>query len=56
MFKQIELNYNFNDLEPYIDELTMDTHYSKHHAAYTNNLNVALDKLPEFKTYQLRIF
>ncbi|MDI9510158.1 MAG: superoxide dismutase [Clostridiales bacterium] len=53
MFKQIELNYNFNDLEPYIDELTMDTHYSKHHAAYTNNLNVALDKLPEFKNLSI---
>lgn len=49
MFKQIELNYNFNALEPYIDELTMDTHYSKHHAAYTNNLNAALDKLPDLK-------
>lgn len=49
MFKQIELNYNFNALEPYIDELTMNTHYSKHHAAYTNNLNAALDKLPELK-------
>ena len=32
MFKQIELNYNFNALEPHIDELTMNTHYSKHHA------------------------
>jgi len=49
MFKHIELNYNFNALEPYIDELTMNTHYSKHHAAYTNNLNAALDKLPELK-------
>lgn len=49
MFKQIELKYNFNSLEPYIDELTMNTHYSKHHAAYTNNLNGALEKLPEIK-------
>ena len=47
MFKQIELNYNFNALEPHIDELTMVTHYSKHHAAYTNNLNAALEKAPE---------
>ena len=31
----------------------MDTHYSKHHAAYTNNLNVALDKLPEFKNLSI---
>lgn len=49
MFKQIELNYNFNALEPHIDELTMITHYSKHHAAYTNNLNGAIEKLPMFK-------
>jgi len=49
MFKQIELNYDFNALEPYIDELTMNTHYSKHHAAYTNNLNAALDKLPDLQ-------
>ncbi len=49
MFKQIELNYDFNALEPHIDELTMNTHYSKHHAAYTNNLNAALEKLPQLK-------
>jgi superoxide dismutase, Fe-Mn family len=47
MFKQIELKYNFNALEPHIDELTMVTHYTKHHAAYTNNLNAALEKAPE---------
>ena len=47
MFKQNELNYNFNALEPYIDELTMVTHYTKHHAAYTSNLNAALEKATE---------
>ncbi len=47
MFKQVELNYNYNALEPHIDELTMVTHYTKHHTAYTNNLNAALEKLPE---------
>ena len=47
MFKQIELKYDFNALEPHIDETTMVTHYSKHHAAYTNNLNAALEKVPE---------
>lgn len=46
MFKQVELKYNFNELEPHIDELTMITHYTKHHAAYTNNLNAALEKAP----------
>lgn len=49
MFKQIELNYNFNALEPHIDELTMETHYSKHHVAYTNNLNASMENLDQFK-------
>lgn len=39
MFKQIELNYRFDALEPYIDTTTMETHYQKHHATYTNNFN-----------------
>jgi Fe-Mn family superoxide dismutase len=47
MFKQIELKYELNALEPHIDTLTMETHYGKHHAAYTNNLNNALKELPE---------
>lgn len=50
MFKQVELSYNFNALEPHIDELTMVTHYTKHHATYTNNLNVAVEKAPELAT------
>ncbi len=44
MFEQVKLKYNFNELEPYIDELTMITHYTKHHAAYTNNFNAAVEK------------
>ncbi|NLC17048.1 MAG: superoxide dismutase, partial [Clostridiales bacterium] len=44
MFEQVKLRYNFKDLEPYIDELTMITHYSKHHAAYTKNFNDAVEK------------
>ncbi|NMB02169.1 MAG: superoxide dismutase [Firmicutes bacterium] len=46
MFEQVKLNYDFNALEPHIDELTMQIHYGKHHAAYTNNLNAAIEKLP----------
>jgi Fe-Mn family superoxide dismutase len=49
MFKQIDLKYDFSALEPNIDETTMVTHYSKHHAAYTNNLNAALEKAPELE-------
>lgn len=43
-----DLKYSYNDLEPFIDELTMTIHHSKHHAAYVNNLNAALEKYPEY--------
>ncbi|WP_426348235.1 superoxide dismutase [Alloiococcus sp. CFN-8] len=42
-----ELKYDYNALEPYIDGLTMTIHHSKHHQAYVNNLNAALEKYPE---------
>lgn len=41
MFTQFQLPYAFHALEPHIDALTMETHYSKHHAGYTKNLNDA---------------
>lgn len=44
MFEQVKLKYNYKDLEPHIDELTMITHYGKHHAAYTKNFNDAVTK------------
>ncbi len=44
MFTQVDLSYGFDALEPYIDELTMVTHYTKHHAGYTKNLNAAIEK------------
>lgn len=44
MFEQVKLDYAFADLEPYIDTLTMETHYGKHHATYTANLNAAAQK------------
>jgi superoxide dismutase, Fe-Mn family len=37
------LKYDYKALEPYIDAQTMEIHHSKHHAAYTNNLNLALE-------------
>lgn len=49
MFNKIELKYDFKDLEPNIDEETMYTHYNKHYNVYTENLNNALEHLPEFK-------
>jgi len=44
MFTQFELPYAYDALEPYIDAITMETHYSKHHATYTKNLNEAAEK------------
>jgi Fe-Mn family superoxide dismutase len=46
-FKLPELGYAFNALEPHIDAKTMEIHHGKHHAAYTNNLNAALEKHPD---------
>ena len=37
------LPYDYTALEPHIDEQTMRIHHDKHHAAYVNNLNTALE-------------
>ena len=42
-FKLPDLSYDYNALEPYIDGRTMEIHHSKHHAAYTANLNKAVE-------------
>ncbi len=40
------LPYDFNALEPHIDEQTMRIHHGKHHAGYVSKLNAALEKAP----------
>lgn len=42
------LPYDYNALEPYIDEETMHLHHDKHHQAYVNNLNAAVQSHAEF--------
>ena len=42
-FQLPELPYTYDALEPHFDAMTMEIHHSKHHAAYTNNLNAALE-------------
>jgi superoxide dismutase, Fe-Mn family len=37
------LPYDYNALEPHIDEQTMRLHHDKHHQAYVDNLDAALD-------------
>lgn len=44
MFEQVKLGYASNGLEPQIDATTIETHYGKHHALYTKNLNDAAEK------------
>ncbi len=39
------LPYDYSALEPHIDEQTMRLHHDKHHLAYVNGLNAALEKL-----------
>lgn len=42
-----KLPYEFNALEPHVDARTMEIHHDKHHQAYINNLNAAIEKHPE---------
>ncbi len=48
-FTQKALPYGFGDLEPYIDKMTMEIHYTKHHAGYVKNLNEAVAATPELQ-------
>jgi len=50
--KQLPLPYAYNALEPSVDAKTMEIHYTKHHAAYTKNLNEATSG-PEYASKTL---
>ena len=41
-FELAKLGYDYTALEPHIDARTMEIHHTKHHAAYTSNLNAAI--------------
>jgi Fe-Mn family superoxide dismutase len=47
-FKQVPLPYKYSALEPSIDALTNEIHYTKHHTAYIKNVNEAIvaEKIP----------
>ena len=47
-FKLPPLNYPLDALEPFVDARTMEIHHDKHHQAYVDNLNAALDKAPDW--------
>ncbi len=42
LFTQIALPYSYASLEPHIDAMTMEIHYTKHHAAYVKNVSDAI--------------
>ena len=44
MYEQIKLPYATNALEPFIDQLTVETHHGKHHATYTKTFNELAEK------------
>ncbi|MDF2556376.1 MAG: superoxide dismutase [Bacillales bacterium] len=48
-----QLPYAYDALEPYIDQETMKIHHTKHHQAYINNLNAALEGYPELQKEQV---
>ena len=52
-FELPPLPYAPDALEPHIDAQTMQIHHGKHHAAYVNNLNAALEKAPEWQKRSL---
>lgn len=52
-FELAPLPYAYDALEPFIDEKTMTIHHDKHHQAYVNNLNAALEKTPELATWSV---
>ncbi|BAU11605.1 superoxide dismutase [Leptolyngbya sp. NIES-3755] len=49
-FELKPLPYGYDALEPYIDATTMQIHHDKHHAAYVNNLNAAIEKYSDLQS------
>lgn len=47
------LPYDYSALEPYIDARTMEIHHTKHHQAYIDNLNKALEGYSTLQTVEL---
>ena len=45
-----KLEYAYDALEPFFDAKTMEIHHTKHHQAYVDKLNAALEKHPELQS------
>lgn len=52
-FSLPDLKYPYDALEPYFDAATMELHHKKHHQAYVNGLNAALENHTEYHNYTL---
>jgi Fe-Mn family superoxide dismutase len=50
MYTLPKLPYDYNALEPFVDEATMRLHHGKHHQAYCDKLNATLEKYPDLMT------
>jgi Fe-Mn family superoxide dismutase len=47
--KLINLPFETNSLEPYMDKQTIEIHYGKHHQGYVDKLNKAIAKYPKLE-------
>jgi superoxide dismutase, Fe-Mn family len=52
-FQLPDLPYAFDALEPHIDARTMEIHHGRHHKAYTDKLNEALEKHPDWQNREI---
>ena len=52
-FELPALPYDKSALEPHIDATTMEIHHGKHHAAYVNNLNKALENQSDLQNMSI---
>jgi Fe-Mn family superoxide dismutase len=53
-FKLPELDYAYDALEPFIDKETMIIHHTKHHQAYIDNLNKALEGKDKYESMSIK--
>ncbi|MBJ58873.1 superoxide dismutase [Candidatus Saccharibacteria bacterium] len=54
MYTVPELEYNYDALEPYISGAIMELHHDKHHKAYVDKLNAALESHEEWQETELK--
>jgi superoxide dismutase, Fe-Mn family len=48
------LPYTYDDLEPFIDAMTMQIHHTKHHQTYIDKLNAWLSGHPTYESWSVR--